>query len=105
LDLARDISAGEKVEAELDAMIRRRDDKCRESEGESREREAWQESERRHAAQRQATNRLAWRAFHEGQAARHRAVLESLIAGHEAEAQKYGHNHEEDSSCSTRKAR
>ena len=30
-------------------------------------------------------NRAAWREYHQGQAARHRAVLESLIARHEGE--------------------
>jgi hypothetical protein len=33
-------------------------------------------------------NRAAWCKYHQGQAARHRAVLEVLIARHEGEAQR-----------------
>jgi hypothetical protein len=32
--------------------------------------------------------RAAWCEYHQGQAARHRAVLESLIARHESEAER-----------------
>ena len=34
-------------------------------------------------------NRLAWCDYHSGQAERHRAILEALIADHEAQAEKY----------------
>lgn len=104
LEVARDISAGEQVEKELDNLIRRRDDRRRETEGERRERDLCAESEERHAEQRREANRHAWHAFHRGQAARHRAVLESLVDHHEEQARKYRHHHEEDS-CSTRKTR
>jgi len=53
VDLAR---AGA-VEKELDAMIRRRDDKRRETEGERRERELWTETEARHVGKRREQNR------------------------------------------------
>jgi hypothetical protein len=33
--------------------------------------------------------RAAWHEYHQGQAARHRAVLEELIADHEEQAEKY----------------
>jgi hypothetical protein len=59
-NLARDISAGEKVEAEIDAMIRRRGDQRRETEGERPAEEAWMESERRYNAQRERDRRAAW---------------------------------------------
>jgi hypothetical protein len=39
-------------------------------------------------ARQQEENRLAWCEYHQGQAARHRAVLEPLIARHEAEAER-----------------
>src|SRR5215204_2433481 len=43
-------------------------------------------SVRRYRARWQEENRAAWQEYHQGQAARHRAVLESLIARHEGEA-------------------
>jgi hypothetical protein len=94
-----DIAKGEATERELDSLIRRRHDRRVESEGERREREAWQESEARHAAQRREANRHAWRAFHQGQAARHRAILENLVGYHESEAERYGHHQREEYSC------
>ncbi len=106
MDLGRDISRGESVEAELDAMIRRRDDKRRETEGESRERELWAETEARHAEKRREQNRASWAAFHRRQAERHRATLTDLVVFHEAQAEKYRHhNHNEEDSCSTPKSR
>jgi hypothetical protein len=51
------------VEAEIDAMIRRRDTPRRETEGERRERELWAESEAHHAQQRREANRSAWREY------------------------------------------
>jgi hypothetical protein len=46
------------------------------------------ESVRRHNARRREENRQAWAAFHQLQAERHRAILEALIAEHEAKAMK-----------------
>jgi hypothetical protein len=43
-------------------------------------------SVRRHRARWLEENRAAWGEYHQGQAARHRAVLESLIAHHEEQA-------------------
>jgi hypothetical protein len=105
VDVGRDISRGESVEADIDVFISRRDAQRRETEGERRERELWAESEARHPEQRREANRQAWHAFHQGQAARHRAVLESLVDHHEEQARKYGHHHEEDSCGSAQKAR
>jgi hypothetical protein len=45
-------------------------------------------SVRRYASRWQEENRAAWTEYHRSQAARHRAVLESLIARHEVEAAK-----------------
>ena len=45
-------------------------------------------SVRRYRARWLEENRAAWGEYHQGQAARHRAVLESLIARHEEEAAK-----------------
>ena len=53
------------------------------------EREAlWRESVRSYNARRREEMRAAWCEYHQGQAARHRAVLEALIARHEDEAAK-----------------
>jgi hypothetical protein len=48
----------------------------------------WRESIRAYEEKRRQMARLEWHAFHCGQAARHRAVLESLIAHHEEQAAK-----------------
>ena len=45
-------------------------------------------SVRRYPSRWQEEMRAAWHEYHQGQAARHRAVLESLIARHEEEAAK-----------------
>jgi hypothetical protein len=58
--LSRDIGAGEKVEAELDAFISRAHDQRVKAEGERDEEAAWRESERRHNARRREANRQAW---------------------------------------------
>jgi hypothetical protein len=79
-----DIVRGELVEKELDAMIERRSHQ-KDAEEVS---EAWQESVRRYNARLQEERRAAWCEHHQVQAARLRAVLESLIARHEAEAER-----------------
>jgi hypothetical protein len=95
-----DIAKSEHVEAELDVLVSRRHDARVRDEGERLEEELWRASERRYAEQRREEMRRAWRAYHEGQAARHRAVLESLVGYHEEQAQSYGHHQrEENSSC------
>jgi DNA-binding GntR family transcriptional regulator len=48
----------------------------------------WQESVSRYNARRAEEMRAAWCEYHRGQAARHRAVLEALIARHEERAEK-----------------
>jgi hypothetical protein len=50
--------------------------------------ELWKASVRAYTARRREEMRAAWHEYHQGQAARHRAVLESLIARHEEEAAK-----------------
>jgi DNA-binding GntR family transcriptional regulator len=45
-------------------------------------------SVRRYHSRWQEENRAAWQEYHQGQAARHRTVLESLIARHKEEAAK-----------------
>ena len=86
-----DIARAEKVEGELDILITRRHEKRSESEGERREREAWQETEMRHAQQRREANRLAWCEYHRAAAERARRTLEALIAEHGAAASVLEH--------------
>jgi hypothetical protein len=88
-----DITKGEMVEAELDAMIRRRDTERRQSEGERGREELWVESVRRYNARLEDDERLERLHFHEGQARRLSNTLGSLVAYHEAEAEKYRNGH------------
>jgi hypothetical protein len=74
------------VEAEVDRLIEKRS-KNGEVDPDERE-ELWKDSVRRYNALRREEMRAAWHEYHQGQAVRHRAVLESLIARHEAEAQR-----------------
>ncbi len=79
-----DIARGEMVEGELDRLIERRS-RQKDPDEES---ELWRESVKRYEEKRRQMARLEWHAFHCGQAARHRAVLEGLIASHEQQAAK-----------------
>ena len=79
-----DIGRSEQVERELDAMIERR---ARQKDPEEVS-ELWQESVRRYNARLQEERRAAWCEHHHVQAARLRAVLESLITRHEVEAER-----------------
>jgi hypothetical protein len=76
------------VDLELDRLISKRASQDRRLDPDERE-ALWQESVRRFNARRREANRLAWCEHHRGQAARLRAVLEELIAGHEEQAEKY----------------
>lgn len=84
-----DIARGEAVESELDRLIEKRHDRRVDEEGERPEHEIWREFEMRYDAFRRAEIRAAWVDYHEGQAARHRGVLEALVSFHEAQAEKY----------------
>jgi hypothetical protein len=59
------------------------------------------ESVRRYPTRWQEENRAAWGEYHQGQAARHRAVLKSLIATHEARAAKLMDVQPEGAACRT----
>jgi len=80
-----DIAQGEKVEAELDHMIRRADERRRLSEGERREEELWQESVERYNAKRQAELTFQWISYHEAAAERALANGEAIAARHRAQ--------------------
>ena len=88
--LSRDIATGEKVEAELDAYVSRRDRQRWQTEGQRDEEVAWHESERRVEAPGgsptgpNGTCCTTWLA-----ADRLRATLGALVDYHEAEAEKH----------------
>jgi hypothetical protein len=81
-----DVAHGEMVEKQLDAMIQHR---ARKGDLDPDEREEiWKASVRAYTGRRREEMRAAWHEYHQDQAARHTAVLESLIARHEEEAAK-----------------
>jgi hypothetical protein len=76
------------VDAELDRLISKRASQDRRPDPDERE-ELWKASVRTYEEKRRQIARLEWHAFHCGQAARHRAILEALIAHHEEQAERY----------------
>ncbi len=70
------VARGELVEAELDAMIRRRDEKRRKTEGERDEEALWAASVARHHERERRRNVAAWFAYFCRQADSHRALSE-----------------------------
>ncbi len=89
MDVERDISKGEQVEHELDAMIRKRHEQRVKVEGHRPAEEMWAASERRYIARLDEEQRRQRFLFHEGQAARLSSTLGSLVAYHQAEAEKF----------------
>lgn len=98
-----DIAQGEKVEAELDHMIRRADERRRLSEGERREEELWRESERQYQAKRQAELVFLWVEFYKRQAQaalangqriadENRDKAAKLLEGHNRHEERNGHH-------------
>jgi hypothetical protein len=82
-------ASGEATEAELDRLITRRHDARVSNEVERTAEEMWQESECKYTERRREEMRTAWCEHHQGQAVRLRAVLESLTARHEEQAERY----------------
>ena len=78
----------ETVDLELDRLISKRASQDRRPDPDEQE-ERWKASVQAYNASREEQIRAEWREYHEGQAARHRAVLEDLIARHQAEAERY----------------
>jgi hypothetical protein len=79
-----DVERAERVEVELTRLIERRDAERRESEGERRAEELWEESVRRHLEIKRRQNRAAWVAFFCRQAEAHRKLSERYDARAEA---------------------
>ena len=74
------------VEAELARLVEKRS--SREIDADERD-ELWKASVAVYNARRREENRLAWCEYHRDQVERHRAILEVLIAEHQAQAEKY----------------
>jgi hypothetical protein len=83
------ITRSEGVEHELNRLIERRHDQRAAEERHKPSEEPWQESVERYNAERDRQLKTEWAEYHQGQAERHRAVLEELIADHEEQAEKY----------------
>jgi hypothetical protein len=81
-----DVERRDTVEVELSRLMDKRS--SREVDPDERD-ELWMGSVAAYNARRREENRLAWCEYHRGQAERHRAILEALIADHEAQAEKY----------------
>jgi hypothetical protein len=84
-----DISRGEQVEGELDAMIRRRDEKRRRDEGERVAEGPYMVSTRRQAERQQLRLWWEWLRYHERMIRSHTANFEALISRHRIEAERY----------------
>ena len=80
-----DVARADTVDLELDRLISRRASQDTRPDLDELE-PGYVESVRRFNARVRAENRAAWSEYHRGQAQRHRAVLEALIARHETEA-------------------
>jgi hypothetical protein len=78
----------ETADAELDRLVSKRASQDRQPDPDELE-PFYMESVRRYNARREGEMRAAWREHHQVQAARLRAVLEELIAGHEKQAERY----------------
>ena len=83
-----DVSRSESVEHELNRLVDKRHDQRTTEEGHKPSEELWKASVERYNCERERQLRVAWREYHQDQAARHRAVLESLIARHEEQVAK-----------------
>ena len=83
-----DVARADTVDVEIDRLITKRASQDRRPDPDEQE-ETWKQSVRRYNARLQEENRQAWCEHHQGQAARLRTTLESLIASHEKQAEKY----------------
>ena len=84
-----DISRGEATEKELDHLITRRAQQRRESEGERRIREAWQESAERHNLKLERDEWIARYLYHRAHRGRIGRMASGLMAEHDAAAEHY----------------
>ena len=83
------VARGEMVEAELDAMIRRRDEKRRAKEGEHPAEALWQEGCRRHEEKEYRGSLWERLRFHEQMVRNHTTNFEAIVGRHRKEAARY----------------
>jgi hypothetical protein len=92
-----DITRGEATEKELDNLIRRRHERRVLSEGQRRELEDWQITERLEEARRREENRVAWCAYYRGIAgALHARAEEYIIRAEKLENGHHENGHREE---------
>jgi hypothetical protein len=84
-----DIARSEAVEADLTRLIEKRDEKRRETEGERRIREAWQESAERHNLKLEREEWIARYFYHRAHRGRIDRMATGLMAEHDAAAAHY----------------
>ena len=77
----------EAVDEELDRLISKRASQDRRPDPDA-EHELWKASVRAYNTRTREARRISWHEYHRDQAARHRAVLETLIASHEEQARR-----------------
>lgn len=89
--LSREIAAGERADAQIDAFISKRDEKRRKDEEQQRVEDAWKASSRLHEATRRRENKAGWYSWHLARAdlyaalsAEHAATAEGLLSGDNA---------------------
>ncbi len=78
-----DVDVAERVEAELDAFVKKR---AREARDHERVEDLWKASEFRHRKKCREENAAAWRSYHLGQAERLERTADTLAANHRAKA-------------------
>ena len=81
-----DVARRDAVEVELNRLIEKRSSRKTDPDEQD---DLWKASVAAYNARRREENRLAWCEYHRGQAERHRAILEALIAEHRAQAERY----------------
>ena len=84
-----EISRSESVEHDLNRLIEKRHDQRMTEESHKPSEDLWRASVECYNCERERQLRVAWCEYHQGQAVRHRAILGSLVAYHEEQAEKY----------------
>lgn len=84
-----DITRAEQVESDLNSLITKRHERRVVEEGERPALEMWQESERKHAAERQKQLAFDWIQYHEERLAGQRRIFSLLATHHRSEIQRY----------------
>lgn len=87
--ISRDISVGERAEAELDVFIGCRHDRRVAEEGERPAEQAWVESVRRFHAEQQKALALEWLSYYQQRREGNRRMFSLIDSHHEQEIRRY----------------